>query len=229
MKKIQFLILNIVLSISISAQNFIKDINSIKEAMNSNIFSTTVEYKKYLDNQLSESTKATIYVKNKQYKISIANVTKINNEKVNVLVEENSKTIVISKADNYLDLLNSQFIEDSSFKNARSIVYSNINTNTSKYTITLDSSIESKIEIEFDKSNFKLKRIYIVYSDLEEDEEGNEKEKSLEVNYLTFNTDIPIEDSYFETTKYLIKKGKKYYLTSKYSNYTLVNLINKEK
>ena len=223
MKQILILFICLVANF-LKAQDAQSDFAAMNKAMQADNYSSIIEYKTFLDNVLTETAKSTIYVKDDKYRLEAGNVIKINNNKINLLVDNNNKKLIVSEADNVLELSKSNYQIDSFLAKASTINFNKKENQIGQYIITLNNSVEKKIEIDFDLTTFIVKRIFIVYSEKEINEENKEQERSIEINYVSFNKTENINDVFFDVSSFVNKKGKKYTPTLKYIKYEFLNL-----
>lgn len=214
------------LQYKVNSQDINKDLLAINNAMYSDNYSTVQEFKTYLGNELKETLKTSVYVKGDLYRIQMGEILKINAKKLNLMVDNLSNTIVVSNPENEFNFTRNKQELDSFVSKAESVSFTNVGNNIGRYKITLKNMNEKSVQFEFNLLNYQLKNISIVYNNKEEDEDGIEKVRSVEINYLTFNKEVPISDTFFETSSYITKQGKSFVQTKKYSKFQLVNLIN---
>ena len=226
-KKYSTLILLLLFVNILCAQDIKQDLQAIKNAMGVSTFSASIDCKIYLNNKQSESSRISYFVKGKNYKIEAGKVMKINNGKLNLLLDNENKKLIVSKSsEKFIDPSNTLPL-DSLLSNASNIIYKPIGNNIGKYTLDLKKGAEKRIEIEFALNSFQIKRIYIVYREPELDENNKQIEKALELIYISFIANPKLSDAYFLTNTYVVKKGKEFIAINKYSQYQLFDLYNK--
>jgi hypothetical protein len=206
-------------------QDVRKDFAAMNKAMQAESYTMSLEYKTYLDNVLSESLKSSIYVKGSKYRLEAVNIVKISDGKNSLIVDHNNKILIVSPADKMLEMSKAKPQIDSFIAKAASITFSKLDNSVGRYVILLKNASEKKIELDFDMNTHTIKRLFTIYNQKEENENGQEQERSVEVKYVLFTRNLEISPALFNLTGFVVKKGKTYQATEKYLKYQLVNLI----
>ncbi len=226
--KNKFILLLILFPLLGFAQNVKKDFEAINKAMLAENYSVSLEYKTYLDNVLTETLKSSVNVKGKKYRVEAANMIKISDGKKNLIVDHNNKMMIFSIPDNMIQFTKTKPQLDSFMSKAESITFKKMENSIGRYVIILKNAVEKRIELDFNINTFVINRIYMVYNQKEEDGEGKEQERSLEVNYLAFTKVLKVNVTQFDLSFFILKRGKSYYATAKYAKYELINLLPKD-
>jgi hypothetical protein len=228
MRKIILSVLCISLGFTLTGQDAKLDFVAINKAMGAETYAANIEYKSYIDKTIAETMKSNIVVSKSLYKITIGDVTKINSDKLNLTLDHANDLIVVAKTEKISEKLRQLPPLDSFLGRAESIKFSK-KGQIGTYFFILKGFREKMVEIDFDLSSFQIKRIYTVMTEKLIDEQQQEHEKSFEITYLSYNKDIPIDHSVFNTGLYIVKKSKTFITTAKYSKYKIIDMIyNKE-
>jgi hypothetical protein len=209
-------------------QNVKEDFAAINKAMQVENYTISLEYKTYLDNILSESLKSSIYVTGEKYRLEAVNVIKICDGKNNLIADHNNKMLIVSVADNMIELSKAKPQIDSFIAKAVSISFSKLDQSTGRYVIVLKDAAEKKIELDFNISTHVITRFFTIYNQKEENDNGDEQERSVEVKYMLFTRNLKVNPVLFDLSGFVVKKGKVYHPADKYIKYQLINLISKQ-
>lgn len=222
--KLKFLIIAYSAFFCLGAQDAKTDLQAINKAMGVESYSAKLNYKSYLDGQLTENLASEIKVNKTKYKLTIGNIVKINNGKINLTIDKLNGILALSANEVPGLMLKNLPPLDSFLSRAISTSYTKTE-DQGTYIFSLKGYKEKRVEISFDLKSFELKRIYVVLADGIEDNEGKDHEQAIEIIYKTFikNSDIPA--STFSTEKYVRKQGKKYIPVGEYKSYKIIDLL----
>ena len=220
-----------------NAQNYIHDIEKIREGLKNSCRTFDMKYIYYPYDSVNKATDSmhgicTVSGNSYYYKISSGNNTYeyIKNEKYCIVIDNPNKAIAVKSSSSVRqDLWSVDGIDSLLKKPGVKLTYKSLNKREGQYVVSYANATPwNKIRIVFDKETYSLSKIWLS-SDAKGKLLGEPYNRpKLGIYYAQRKGYIP-DESVFSEKRCIENNGNEIELTEKYKKYRLLNYLNQSK